>query len=312
MSLHALIFVPLIVPIQCLSQVVLGGSGAPRTTFSLSSVEVFPRPPCNSCFIPDLPQSRERHTVSLLSGDTLVICGGVANPSVPPHTVPETCISWKPGNTSWTHFHTMSAKRYLHVAWTPPSHPNSIVLLGGGISTNNETTLTAEIVPGGGSFSLLHSGYEACGIPDGETIVMTGRLGHNHVTGYNINGFVRELPRLPEQRWRHACAGLPSSARASIVGGRIRLTGGRDGEGSFRSEVLEYSPAPLNQWTNVGKLEAERAYHGVLSIDPQLLRCMEETVTTTFPDQEQTTKASSAGGSVVPFAGSVALILIYM
>jgi len=244
------------------------------------------------------------------------------------------------------------------VAWTPASHPNSIVLLGGGISTDNETTLTAEIVPGEGSFSLLQSGYEACGIPDGETIVMTGGLGHNHVTGYNINGFVRELPRLPEKRWRHACAGLPSSgafivaggvdgstwvtgyniissvltllpgatawtplaslprllhgARASIVGGRIRLTGGRDGEGSFRSEVLEYSPELLNQWTNVGKLEAERAYHGVLSIGPQLLRCMEETVTTTFPDQEQTTKASSAGASVVPFAGSVALILIYM
>ena len=39
--------------------------------------------------------------------------------------------------------------------------------------------------------------------------------------------------------------------------------------------MLEYSPELLNQWTNVGKLEAERAYHGVLSIGPQLLRCME-------------------------------------
>ena len=33
----------------------------------------------------------------------------------------------------------------------------------------------------------------------------------NHCSRYNINGFVRELPRLPEKRWRHACAGLPSS-----------------------------------------------------------------------------------------------------
>ena len=43
--------------------------------------------------------------------------------------------------------------------------------------------VSALFATGGGSFSLLHSGYEACGIPDGETIVMTGGLGHNHVTG---------------------------------------------------------------------------------------------------------------------------------
>ena len=34
--------------------------------------------------------------------------------------------------------------------------------------------LILQLCPGGGSFALSHSGYLACGIPDGETIVMTG------------------------------------------------------------------------------------------------------------------------------------------
>ena len=104
---------------------------------------------------------------------------------------------------------------------------------------------------------------------------------------YDVNGFVEELPQLPEDRFGHACAALPitkvrqkqnqpfvqayivaggytsdftssvvtllhgatawtplaslprtlSSARASIVGGRIRINGGYDG-GSSRSEVI--------------------------------------------------------------------------
>ena len=104
---------------------------------------------------------------------------------------------------------------------------------------------------------------------------------------YDINGFVEELPQLPENRRAHACAALPITkvrpkqnqpfvqafivaggytsdrtssvvtllhgattwtplaslprglayARASIVGGRIRINGGYDG-GSRRSEVM--------------------------------------------------------------------------
>ena len=30
---------------------------------------------------------------------------------------------------------------------------------------------------------------------------------------YNINGFVEELPQLPENRYRHACSALPSGVR---------------------------------------------------------------------------------------------------
>ena len=79
------------------------------------------------------------------------------------------------------------------MAWVPKSLPNSIVLLGG---DDGAAWLTAEIVPGfekwssfnllfvagGGTFALRHNGLDACGIPDEDTIVMTGGAGHSHVT----------------------------------------------------------------------------------------------------------------------------------
>merc|ERR1712037_783746 len=147
-----------------------------------------------------------------------------------------------------------------------------VVLAGGGGSA----ALTAEIVPGGATFALSHSGAFACGIPDGETLILTGGVTHNFVTRYNVNGFVEELPQLPENRYLHACAALPATgalvvaggtassvpvltllpgatawtplaslpralvyAHASIVGGKMRVTGGWDGSSS-RSEVVSY------------------------------------------------------------------------
>ena len=86
-----------------------------------------------------------------------------------------------------------STARIGHVAWVPTSLPNSIVLLGG---RDDAAELTAEIVPGfakwssfqlffvvgGGTFALRHSGEWACGIPDEDTIVMTGGYRHQYVT----------------------------------------------------------------------------------------------------------------------------------
>ena len=79
------------------------------------------------------------------------------------------------------------------MAWTPTSLPNSTVLLGG---EDGAAQLTAEIVPGfekwssfhlffvtgGGTFALRHDGRGACGIPDEDTIVMTGGYKHDYVT----------------------------------------------------------------------------------------------------------------------------------
>ena len=132
----------------------MGGRHGEGYSGYTASVEVFP-PAQDTCFIPDLPGPRYDHSLSLLSGGSLVVCGGqTANGWV------NSCISWIAGNTSWTPFHTMRCLipimlnnhfhnhrmgRHYHTAWTPPSLPNSIVLLGG---NSNSAKLTAEIVPG--------------------------------------------------------------------------------------------------------------------------------------------------------------------
>ena len=67
----------------------------------LSSVELFP--PSDGCSIPDLPQPRYGHSLSLLSGGRLVVCGGMGDSDSPL----DSCISWVAGNTNWTHLYTM-------------------------------------------------------------------------------------------------------------------------------------------------------------------------------------------------------------
>ena len=75
----------------------LGGSGEGEDVY-LSSVELFPRPPSDTCSIPDLPQIRHYSSLSILSGGRLVVCGGLGFDS---------CISWVAGNTNWTHLYTI-------------------------------------------------------------------------------------------------------------------------------------------------------------------------------------------------------------
>ena len=152
-----------------------------------------------------------------------------------------------------THFYYREGRSF-HTAWTPESHPNSLVLLGGG---HGPADLTAEILPSSGSskpftskrhlitcnvddfsvddtFALEHGGNGACGIPDGDTIIMTGGFGQNYVTRfvlelevtgleelliyttsntfrYNTSGFVEELPQLPDIRRGHACLSFPTN-----------------------------------------------------------------------------------------------------
>ena len=69
----------------------------------LYSVEIFPRPPSNSCTIPDLPQPRGYHSLSLLSGGRLVVCGGSGKDG----NDLDSCISWVAGNDSWTPLYNM-------------------------------------------------------------------------------------------------------------------------------------------------------------------------------------------------------------
>ena len=105
------------------------------------------------------------------------------------------------------------------------------------------------------------------------------------------------LTLLPGASVWTALAPLPRSlygAGALFVGGRLRLTGGRDDGGSYRSEVsnfrthtfnldnvqnsstkvLEYYPVPWNTWVKIGNLLSGRALHAVLPIGPQHIACV--------------------------------------
>ena len=70
----------------------------------LSNVEVFPPPPSGSCSIPELPEPRKGHSLSLLTDGRLVVCGG--QPATSFNTF-DSCISWIAGNSSWTLLHKM-------------------------------------------------------------------------------------------------------------------------------------------------------------------------------------------------------------
>merc|ERR1712110_1216527 len=308
MLLFGLLFIS-VVSARNQGQVVVGGWNGKNKNKAKQSVEIIPRTPSDTCSIPDLPQPRYDHSLSLLSGGRLLVCGGKDNSS----NLLDSCLSWVAGNNSRTPLYTMSMARIFHTAWTPPSLPNSIVVLGG---WNAGTRENAEIVPGGETFQLEHDGGGACGIPDKDSIVMTGGSGHVSVTRYNIHGFVEELPKLPENRVNHACAVLHATgafvvvggssyqngwiylssvvtllpgatawtplaslpralayARASVVGGKLRVTGGNDGF-SARSEVLEYHPDPAKEWVKAGDLQQARVRHAALSIGSQELPCL--------------------------------------
>ena len=188
----------------------------------LPSVELFPRPPSGTCFIPDLPQARHGHSLSLLSGGRLVVCGGYSGVHL------DSCISWVAGYTSWTPLHTMRClipimlHNHFHNHRSTLSVPimlhNQFILItqsqhGENLSHGLDAALSSRLhraagrrwqcntvhcrdcaryfieqrqasnpIPGGATFSLSHSGHYACGIPDGETLILTGGNNHSFVT----------------------------------------------------------------------------------------------------------------------------------
>ena len=69
-----------------------------------SDIELFPRPPASdTCSVPDLPHPRIGHSLSLLSGGRLVVCGGASGTD----DCLRSCISWVEGNTKWTSFNNI-------------------------------------------------------------------------------------------------------------------------------------------------------------------------------------------------------------
>ena len=196
-------------------QLIVGG----RSPSRLSSVEIFPPPSSDTCSIPDLPGPREPHSLSLLSRGRLVVCGG--------RPTSEECIVWTGGSTSWMHLHTTRSS-YYHII-----HTNKVLTfqrgkrspcgLGSNISSQlhraarrpwcrahcrdcarfwEVVKFSLLFIAGGGTFELRHSGQFACGIPEEDTIVMTGGIdewpnSHDYVTRWSFRnklGFTRVLP----------------------------------------------------------------------------------------------------------------------
>ena len=52
-----------------------------------------------------------------------------------------------------------------------------------------------QLFPSDDTFELEHGAYGACGIPDGDTIIMTGGFGHNYVTRYDFICMIIENTR---------------------------------------------------------------------------------------------------------------------
>ena len=84
-------------------QVVVGGLGGKNTGESkcLKSVELFP--PSDTCSFVDLPKPRRGHSLSLLPGGKLVVCGGRHDSG----GWLDSCISWAAGENSWTPLYNM-------------------------------------------------------------------------------------------------------------------------------------------------------------------------------------------------------------
>ena len=85
-------------------QLVVGGYN--RSWLS-SSAEIFPPPSSDTCSIPDLPVRRGSHSLSLLSGGRLVVCGGY------PTSEEKSCIVLTRGSTSWTHLFNTRSSFYI-------------------------------------------------------------------------------------------------------------------------------------------------------------------------------------------------------
>jgi len=246
-------------PVECGAKGIPGGQlvigGYDEENNHIVGGEVFP--PVHTCSnsIPDLQRPKAEHSMSVLPGGVVVVCGGLT-PDTKQSTRPlDTCEKLLTANdTEWTLFANMSQPRFGHVAWTPSTDPDKIVLLGGSLKTTEVITENESANQGSNkAFEVKHDAWQTCLIPLGDTSVLIGggRKGncHNHVTRYNIHGFVEELALMPESRYSHTCAAMPSTEG----GLALVVIGGKEHDGNALSSVLFLVPK-ATAWTSLTSL----------------------------------------------------------
>ena len=90
---------------------------------------------------------------------------------------------------------------------------------------------------------------------------------------YNVSGFVEELTQLPENRWGHSCAAIPSTGVRLILFQSYQLltpvqeyivAGGSYTGGSYTDSVLSLLPG-ASSWTTLASLP-HTVYQGRASL----------------------------------------------
>ena len=194
-------------------------------------MESFPFISDGLCNIPDLPDARGRHTISLLeSTQTLVVCGG------PMHW--DSCISWKQGQTTWSSFATLDPVRVDHSA---VSFGDRLLLIGG----TGESGETGVELPTGRIFPMHQPVSYACLIPQTEGFIVTGglHLDGTVVDAYSSTGdFVSSLPSFVEGRRGHGCGSFVDGDGANV----LLIAGGREiGTDTDYLSILHICPFSL-------------------------------------------------------------------
>ena len=112
-----------------------------------TSTEVFIPDTGKTCSLPDLPDSRDGHTLDTL-GNTPVLCGGFMDSAT-------SCLQLTPTSPDgvWTNYATTMESRSDHISWVSSA---GLVLMGGYSGTGTTTEIVSS-VPSGGSISLIQN-----------------------------------------------------------------------------------------------------------------------------------------------------------
>ena len=84
-----------------------------------------------SCRLPQLPDSREFHTMD--TTDTTLLCGGSGTG--------ESCLQWSPDTGAWSESHELGVTRAYHVSWTPSPDIGTFLMGGNTGASQASTTL---------------------------------------------------------------------------------------------------------------------------------------------------------------------------
>jgi len=228
-----------------------------------SSVEILDENGNYWCSLPKLPDYRESHTQS-----GLITCGGNINDVddsirdyVNTDGVQDSCLTFSSGQ--WIKSHNLRfrhkqifdsgaqrtnwyRKRSRHSSWISPQ---GVVLMGGepSLLLGKSTLVLMDDGQVKLGFGLRQAVYFACTIQLDEQVILTGgNYDEKRVDVYNMDGWVKGLPRLGTGRYKHGCGHYIDSNDRMVY----LVTGGTDGiTGALTSTEILVSGA--ESWTEV-------------------------------------------------------------